>query len=134
MIIIKYQWLLEHQNLEEEISLLKWKIRKSELELLRWTAGDLKDIKLERDSLSSSLEENIKRDKELLNEKEIAMDNLMVMINQFKGLDNKILKMKYIDQMTIEQIAEELCYSSSHIYKRHAEIVRTINFVESLED
>ena len=38
--------------------------------------------------------------------------------------------MKYINGMTLEQIAEELNYSVSHIRKRHAELMRTIKFVE----
>lgn len=132
MVIIKYQWLLEYQELYEEIDLLDWKIKKSELELTRWVEGDLSNVTLERDSLSSSLEKNIERDKELLSYKEQSMESLMVMINRFKGIDNKILKMKYVDGITLDVVAEELNYSSSYIYKKHAELVRTIKFIESL--
>ena len=132
VVIIKYQWLLEYQELYEEIDLLDWKIKKSELELTRWVEGDLSNVTLERDSLSSSLEKNIERDKELLSYKEQSMESLMVMINRFKGIDNKILKMKYVDGITLDVVAEELNYSSSYIYKKHAELVRTIKFIETL--
>lgn len=132
MIIIKFQWLKEYEELDETIALLNWKIKKSELELTRWVEGDLSNVTLERDSLSSNLEKNIERDKDLLSQKEQAMESLMVMINRFKGLDNKILKMKYVDGITLDVVAEELNYSSSYIYKKHATLVRIIKTVESL--
>lgn len=134
VISIKYQWLLEHQQLEEDIFLLKWKINKAELELQRWLdPRDLGRIKITNESKSAHLEEDIKRLKAYLNEKQLNMEALMMMINRFKGLDNKILKMKYIEGFTLEGIAEELHYSSSYIYKKHAEVIKTIKFVESLE-
>lgn len=129
---IKYQWLLEYQELDEQIYLLKWKIKKSELELSRWVEGDLANIKLEKDSLASNLEKNIERDIELLNQKEKSMKSLMDMISKFKGLDNKILKMKYIDGMSLKNIAEELNYSYQHIMNKHAQIVKVIQFFEEL--
>lgn len=129
---IKYQWLLEYQELDEQIYLLKWKIKKSELELSRWVEGDLANIKLEKDSLASNLEKNIERDIGLLNQKEKSMKSLMDMISRFKGLDNKILKMKYIDGMSLKDIAEELNYSYQHIMNKHAQIVKVIQFFEEL--
>lgn len=118
--------------MDEEIQLLDWKIKKSELELTRWIEGDLANVKLEKDSLSSNLEKNIERDKVLLSEKKKAMESLMEMISKFKGLDNQILKMKYLDGMTLESIAYELGYAPGHIRNKHASIIRTIKFVEDL--
>ncbi len=40
--------------------------------------------------------------------------------------------MKYVDGMTLEEIAEDMNYSSSYIYKKHAEILRRIKFAEEL--
>ena len=119
--------------MDEEIEILKWKIRKSEMELERWyDPRDLGKVKITNESTASHLEEYIKRDRAFLGEKELAMEALMIMIERFKGLDNQILKMKYIDGMTLDSIADELKYSNSYIYKKHAEVVRTIKFVESL--
>lgn len=133
VVVIKYQWLQEYQKLEEEIEILKWKIRKSEVELERWCdPRDLGKVKITNESNASHLEGNIKRDKAFLGEKELAMEALMIMIERFNGLDNQILKMKYIEGMTLDSIADELKYSNSYIYKKHAEVVRTIKFVESL--
>ena len=53
----------------------------------------------------------------------------MNMIDRFDGLDNQILKMKYIDGMTLEIIASELEYSNSYIYKKHAELARIIKML-----
>lgn len=134
VVVIRYQWLQEYQKLEEEIEILKWKIRKSEVELERWCdPRDLGKVKITNESIAAHLEENIKRDKALLGEKEFAMEALMIMVDRFKGLDNQILKMKYIDGMTLDSIACELQYSNSYIYKKHAEVIRIIKFVESMQ-
>lgn len=133
-VIIKYQWLLEYQNLNEEIELLKWKIKKAELELNRWlNPHDLGKVRINNGSKSANLEEDIKKQKAYLNEKELAMEALMIMINRFEGIDNKIIRMKYIDGMSLETVAEELNYSNSHIYKKHASLVKTIKFIETLD-
>ena len=133
VVVIRYQWLQEYQKLEEEIEILKWKIRKSEMELERWyDPRDLGKVKITNESTASHLEEYIKRDRAFLGEKELAMEALMIMIERFKGLDNQILKMKYMDGMTLREIAEELNYSYSYIMSKHASMVKTIKFVEDL--
>lgn len=133
VVVIRYQWLQEYQKLEEEIEILKWKIMKSEMELERWyDPRDLGKVKITNESTASHLEEYIKRDRAFLGEKELAMEALMIMIERFKGLDNQILKMKYMDGMTLREIAEELNYSYSYIMAKHASMVKTIKFVEDL--
>ena len=133
VVVIRYQWLQEYQKLEEEIEILKWKIRKSEMELERWyDPRDLGKVKITNESTASHLEEYIKRDRAFLGEKELAMEALMIMIERFKGLDNQILKMKYMDGMTLREIAEELNYSYSYIMAKHASMVKTIKLVEDL--
>ena len=103
------------------------------MELERWyDPRDLGKVKITNESTASHLEEYIKRDRAFLGEKEFAMEALMIMIERFKGLDNQILKMKYIDGMTLREISEELNYSYSYIMSKHASMVRTIKFVEDL--
>ena len=133
VVVIRYQWLQEYQKLEEEIEILKWKIRKSEVELERWCdPRDLGKVKITHESNASYLEENIKRDKAFLGEKELAMEALMIMIDRFKGLDNQILRMKYIDGMTLKDISIELNYSYSYIMTRHSILVKAIKINEGL--
>ena len=101
-----------------------------ESELERWyDPEDLGRVKLTEECNASNLEKNIERDKAFLGEKERAMESMMNMIDRFDGLDNQILKMKYIDGMTLEIIASELEYSNSYIYKKHAEIARIIKML-----
>lgn len=133
VVVIRYQWLQEYQKLEEEIEILKWKIRKSEVELERWCdPRDLGKVKITHESNASHLEENIKRDKAFLGEKELAMESLRIMIDRFKGLDNQLLRMKYIDGMTLKDISIELNYSYSYIMTRHSILVKAIKINEGL--
>ena len=96
----------------------------------RWVYGDLQEVRLTADSEGAKVEGRIEAIEYELAHKMNAMYDLKDLISKFKGLDNQILKMKYVDGMTLEQIAEEISYSSSHIKKKHAEIVRLIKFVE----
>ena len=103
------------------------------MELERWyDPRDLGKVKITNESTASHLEEYIKRDRAFLGEKELAMEALMIMIERFKGLDNQILKMKYIDGKTLREIANELGYSYQHIVNKHASAVNTIKLIESI--
>lgn len=127
-----YEWLRDYQKLEEEITYLEFQVEQTERELKRWVEGDLAKIKLQHDSLGAQVEDNLKNLKDELSFKKEQINRMIQLVKRFKGLENRILTMKYIDQMTLEQIAEELNYSSSYIYKKHAEIVRMIKFADSL--
>ena len=94
---MEFQWLKDYQELEEQILYLKWNLNKSKLELQRWVCGDLADVRLVKNSRSSSLEENIfkiEQEIELLEEQRMEM---LAIINSFTGIDNEINKKKYID-------------------------------------
>ncbi|QDZ77337.1 hypothetical protein [Bacillus cereus] len=125
-----FNWLKEYQRLEEVIAYLEYNLDKTKTELKRWIHGDLQDVRLTAESEGAKVEERIEAIEYELAHKMNDMYKLKKLISRFRGLDNKILKMKYMDGMTLEQIAEEISYSSSHIKKKHAEIVRLIKFVE----
>ncbi|MEW4070228.1 hypothetical protein ABEY48_15125 [Bacillus mycoides] len=125
-----FNWLKEYQRLEEEIAYLEYNLDKTKAELKRWVSGDLREVRLTAESEGAKVEERIEAIEYELAHKMNDMYKLKKLISRFRGLDNKILKMKYVDGMTLEQIAEEISYSSSHIKKKHAEIVRLIKFVE----
>lgn len=127
-----YEWLRDYQKLEEEIAYLEYNLEQTERELKRWVSGDLYGVKLQQDSLGAKVEDNIERIKNDLAFKIEQRDNLINLVNNFKGLENKILKMKYIDGMTLDNIAYELGYSTSHIYKKHAEVIKRIKFAETI--
>ena len=51
------------------------------------------------------------------------------LIQTFKGVDQQIVRLKYIEGLSLEAIAETLGYSESHIQKRHAEIRKNVCFI-----
>ncbi len=58
---------------------------------------------------------------------------MLLLIDSFSGIDNQIIKMKYIDGMKLEDIAEEIDYAPSYVRQRHAEIRKTLNFIDEYE-
>lgn len=125
-----FDWLKDYQKLEERIAYLDYNLDKTKAELKRWVSGDLREVRLTAESEGAKVEERIEAIEYELAHKMNDMYKLKKLVSKFRGLDNKILKMKYVDGMTLEQIAEEISYSSSHIKKKHAEIIRLIKFVE----
>ncbi|GAB6474454.1 hypothetical protein ACTFSJ_27915 [Bacillus cereus group sp. MYBK12-2] len=127
-----FDWLKDYQKLEEEIAYLEYNLEQTEAELKRWISGDLQDVRLTSGSQGAKVEELIEKIKNELYIKQEKMNNLVHLISKFKGLENQILKKKYIDGMTLEEIAENMNYSSSYIYKKHAEIIKRIKFADEL--
>ncbi|MBK0038348.1 MULTISPECIES: hypothetical protein [unclassified Enterococcus] len=130
---MRFQWLKNYQDLEEQILFMKWNLNKSRLELDRWINGDLANVRLEKNSRSSSLEENIRIIENELNLLETEKIELMELIDSFSGADNQIVKLKYVDDMDVYDIADETGYSVSYIRKRHTEIRKTLSFVDEYE-
>lgn len=127
-----FKWLKDYQKLKDEIAYLEFELNRYKRELKRWTYGDLQDVKLEEKSIASRLEEKIAEVEYELAHKENDLYDMKKLIKTFKGLDHKILYGKYVEGKTLEQIAEELNYSASYIYKRHAEIMRMIKFAKEV--
>lgn len=127
-----YEWLKDYQKLEEEIAYLEFNLEQTERELKRWIEGDLSKVKLQHDSLGAKVEEQIERIKKELENKLEQKEKLIQLVDKFKGLDNKILKLKYVEGMTLENIAYKLNYSPNYIKRKHAEIMKIIKFVDSM--
>ncbi|WP_228760904.1 sigma-70 RNA polymerase sigma factor region 4 domain-containing protein [Enterococcus mundtii] len=53
---------------------------------------------------------------------------IIELIDQFNGLNNRILKLKYVEGMTLESVAEETGYTYQYIKNKHAELMRIIKF------
>lgn len=127
-----FDWLKDYQKLEERIAYLDYNLDKTKAELKRWISGDLQDVRLTAESEGAKVENRIEAIEYELAHKMNAMHDLLELISKFKGLENKVLKMKYVDGMTLEEIAEDMNYSSSYIYKKHAEIIKRLKFAEEL--
>ena len=55
-------------------------------------------------------------------------EEIIQMVDKFTGLDQQILKLKYIEGLTLEAIASETDYSYQYIKNKHAELMRIIKF------
>lgn len=128
-----YEWLRDYSKIEDDIARLEFNLEQSQKELKRWVQGDLMGVKLTADSDGAKLEERIERIKNELQLKQNERENFISLVSKFKGIEHKILKLKYVDGMTLEQIADELNYSSSYISKKHAEIVKMIRFAHEIK-
>lgn len=128
-----YEWLRDYQRIEEEIAYLEFNLEQSQKELKRWVSGDLAGVKLTAESDGAKLEERIDRIKNELQIKQKERTNFIKLVSKFKGLEHQILLLKYVDGKTLEEIAEELNYSSSYIYKKHAEIAKMIRFAHEIK-
>lgn len=128
-----YEWLRDYQRIEDEIAYLEFNLERSEGELNRWVGGDLSGVKLTAESDGAKLEERIERIRKELSLKQTERANFIKLVSKFKGLDHKILMMKYVDGSTLEEIAEELNYSASYIYQKHAEIAKMIRFAHEIK-
>ncbi|PEZ11864.1 hypothetical protein CN345_32155 [Bacillus thuringiensis] len=127
-----FNWLKEYQRLEEDISYLEYNLGKTKAELKRWISGDLRGVRLTAESEGAKVEERMEAIEYELAHKMNDVYNLKQIIGKFKGLDHQILKMKYVDGMTLEQIAYDLHYSPHYIKRKHAEIRKVIQFVTAL--
>lgn len=127
---MKYQWLADYKELEEKLIYLKWNLNKSKLELIRWVEGDLAGVKLERGSHSASLEEKIKFIEQEISEANIQIKELKSIVDNFEGVDAQIVKLKFIENINLDDIADQLGYSISYIRKRHTDIRKTLSFLD----
>lgn len=125
-----FEWLTEYRKLEERISFIEWNLNKTKLELIRWEEGDLMSIKLTNESRGANVENEIKHLEEELEETERLKESLLNLIDTFEGLDNIIIKKKYIEGLSLEDIAEVVGYSISYVRKRYTEIRKTLKIID----
>lgn len=124
-----YEWLSSFQELEQRIAFLDWKLEKYKAELRRWqNPSDLGQYSIVKESKSANLESIIAG---LECDMAIEMNHLRDLkkvIYAFRGLDQHILRMKYINGLNLKEIASELGYTYEYIRRKHSEILRCVEF------
>lgn len=127
-----FSWLESYLENEEEIASLQICLNRSRLELTRWVEGDLAKVRLEKMSRASRLEEIISENERLLREDISLREQTLDLINHFDGIENEILKRKYVKGMSLIEIADcdDIGYSYSTVKKIHAELKRTLRFLD----
>ncbi|QTD43252.1 hypothetical protein [Sporosarcina sp. Te-1] len=128
-----YEWLNDYRELEDEVLLLDLKLERSKRELKRWTSGDLMKVKLTAESNGAKLEDIIASIEYELAHKMNDLYDVKKLIGTFKGLDNQILYGKYVEGKALIDVAFELGKSPNYIYNKHAQIMRTIEYVRTTE-
>ncbi|RAN68964.1 hypothetical protein B5P40_16370 [Bacillus sp. SRB_8] len=123
----------DYQELKADIDHLECNLDKTKAELKRWVSGDLQKVRLTAESEGAKVEDRIEVIEYELAHKINDLSDMVELISTFHGLENKIFKLKYIDGMTLEKVAEELNYSAGFIKNKHAEIMRRIKFAERLK-
>lgn len=126
-----YQWLTKYQTLQRAIDYLEFEIDDYESELERWVSGDLYNVKIIKGSSGAKLEDIIKEKKQELEVLQQRKQKLLDFIYKFDDLDSQILIKKYVEEKTLEQTAEELCYSYGHVQRIHSSLVKTIKFIDT---
>ncbi len=127
-----FNWLKIYQELEGEIEYMEFDLQRSKRELKRWISGDLQDVRLTAESEGAKVEERIAAIEYELAHKMNDMWDLNKLIYKFEGLDHQILKLKYVDGLTLANIASELNYNPDYIRRRHAEVMKVVKFVDTL--
>ncbi len=121
-------------EMQNHIAYLKKNLVRTERELWRWTYGDLSKIKLEKGSRATRLEEIIESLKQEIEITENRILDIEQFIYSLDGLESQIVRMKYIENKSLKEIAEITGYEYGYIRVKHASIKRTINFANSYKE
>lgn len=130
-----YQWLSSYQELTQSIAHKEWRLEKEKAELERWmNPKDLGRYSLVKESKASKLEEIIfGLEWDLAYEMDCLKD-LRRLIYSFRGADQMILRMKYIEGLSLKQIAQEVGYTEQHVRRKHAKIMKQIKTLVEQKD
>ncbi|TDM03586.1 sigma-70 family RNA polymerase sigma factor [Macrococcus hajekii] len=60
---------------------------------------------------------------------EAQKTKIIQFIEKLPDLDNKIIKLRYIDNMPLKEIASELGYSEQYIRNKHSQVKKLIKMV-----
>lgn len=131
---MKFEWLQDYMEMQNHIAYLKKNLVRTERELWRWTYGDLSKIKLEKGSRATRLEEIIESLKQEIEITENRILDIEQFIYSLDGLESQIVRMKYIENKSLKEIAEITGYEYGYIRVKHASIKRTIKFANSYKE
>lgn len=130
-----YEWVTSLIAIDQELFEIRLSLDLNEKELNRWQNYSNEDGDLAKHQtfltalqkqarLKEVIESLARREEQLKKQRQDIIDT----IEKFQGLDQRILKMKYVDGMKLESIAEETGYTYQYIKNKHAELMRIIRF------
>lgn len=130
-----YEWVNTLLAIDIELEELQISITLNSNELERWENYSFKDGDLAKQQTFLTALQKQARLKEVISslvsrreQLEQQRKEIVDTIEKFKGLEQRILKMKYVEGMKLEAIAESTGYSYQYIKNKHAEMMRIIRF------
>lgn len=130
--MLLFDWLFDYNELVKRIDYLEDEISSSKRELRRWESGDLRNVKLSKDSIASGLEKNIKvLEHEYLHQKKLLSDFKKNVCNIFDDLESRVVYLKYVEGKTLLEISFDLGYEYGHIRNIHAKVVKELKEFET---
>ena len=114
-----------YENINLKLGLIQSKINDTQIEIHK--------LKLEKDSNASQLESIVKTTRHELEYKIEEKEELIILVSKFKGLNNQILRMKYIEDKNLYEIALDLNFSVGYIQQRHAELKRMLGVLDEMD-
>lgn len=131
----RYEWLQEYLDLEERCRYLRWQIRKVKREEQRWEDGDLSRLRINGRSRGAHVLDQLPPLQAELDDCESDRQELLELVDSFRGYEHDFLKMHYIEGMTLEDIADDpsFPYGIDWIYKKSAELHRRLDFLDQWE-
>ena len=134
-----YEWVTSLIAIDQELFEIRLSLDLNEKELYRWQNYSNEDGDLAKHQtfltalqkqarLKEVIESLATREEKLKKQRQDIIDT----IEKFQGLDQRILKMKYVDGMKLESIAEETGYTYQYIRSRHAYIMKMIRFSKNV--
>ncbi|MBS7181613.1 MAG: sigma-70 family RNA polymerase sigma factor [Enterococcus gallinarum] len=134
-----YEWVTSLIAIDQELFEIRLSLDLNENELYRWQNYSNEDGDLAKHQtfltalqkqarLKEVIESLATREEQLKKQRQDIIDT----IEKFQGLDQRILKMKYVDGMKLESIAEETGYTYQYIRSRHADIMKMIRFSKNV--
>lgn len=126
-----FQWLKTYLDNEEEIANVELDLRRCQIELERYSSGDLRKVKLSKQSKASKLEDIIESYNHILKQDYQIRGEVVQLVGRFDGIENTILKEKYMNGLSLAQIAdiEGIGYSYGTIRRMHAELKRRLTWL-----
>jgi DNA-directed RNA polymerase specialized sigma subunit len=130
-----YDWVNTIVSLDNEIFQISGSLEISNRELARWSNYVDNDGDLAKHQTFLTALKNQRRVKGVIEDLENRLEclenerrEIVEMIGKFNGLNQQILKLKYVDGLTLESVAEETGYTYQYIKNKHAELMRMIKF------
>lgn len=125
--------LKQYSKIIDQIDFLELALEMTKSDLERLESGKLSKVYLVKDLKASQLKYKIDHIKKELVIKRNQNRELNKLVSNFTELEQKIINMKYLKNITLESIACELGYSKYYIQTKHKNSMDILNFVFELK-